>query len=87
MAEKGGLYHLAASGETSWHGFAEAIVDWMRATGQPVRCEKVLPIPSADYPTPAKRRANSLLDCSKLREAFGIVMPDWRDQLRLCVDV
>ena len=87
LAEKGGVYHLAASGETSWHGFAEAIVDWLRATGQPVRCKQVLPIRTADYPTPAIRPANSLLDCSKLREAFGIVMPDWRDQLRLCVDV
>lgn len=86
LAEKGGLYHLAASGGTSWHGFAEAIVGWMRETGQPVRCKQVLPIATADYPTPAKRPANSLLDCSKLLDAFGIVMPDWRDQLRLCVD-
>ena len=86
LAEKGGLYHLTASGETSWHGFAEAIVDWMRATDQPVRCKQVHPIPTSDYPTPAKRPANSLLDCAKLRETFGIVMPDWRDQLGLCVD-
>ena len=87
LAEKGGLYHLTASGETSWHGFAEEIVDWLCATGQPVRCKQVLPIPTADYPTPAIRPAYSLLDCSKLREAFGIVMPDWREQLRLCVDI
>ncbi len=86
LAEKGGLYHLTASGETSWHGFAEAIVDWMRATDQPVRCKQVHSIPTSDYPTPAKRPANSLLDCAKLGETFGIVMPDWRDQLGLCVD-
>ena len=85
LAEKGGLYHLTASGETSWHGFAEAIVDWMRATDQPVRCKQVHPIPTSDYPTPAKRPANSLLDCTKLRETFGITMPDWREQLELCV--
>ena len=86
LAEKGGLYHMTASGETSWHGFAEAIVDWLRATGQPVRCKQVHPIPTSDYPTPARRPANSLLDCTKLRETFGIAIPDWRDQLGLCVD-
>lgn len=86
LAEKGGLYHLTASGETSWHGFAEAIVDWMRATDQPVRCKQVHPIPTSDYPTPARRPGNSLLDCAKLRETFGIAIPDWRDQLGLCVD-
>ena len=86
LAEKGGLYHLTASGETTWHGFAEAIVEWLRATGQPVRCKKVHPISTSDYPTPAKRPANSLLDCTKLRETFAITIPDWRDQLGLCVD-
>ncbi len=85
LAERGGLYHLTASGGTSWHGFAEAIVDWLRITGQPVRCRRVRAIPTADYPTPAKRPANSLLDDTKLREAFGLVLPDWRDQLSLCV--
>jgi dTDP-4-dehydrorhamnose reductase len=86
LAEKGGLYHLTASGETTWHGFAEAIVEWLRATGQPIRCKQVHPIPTSDYPTPAKRPANSLLDCTKLRETFGMAIPDWRDQLGLCVD-
>ncbi len=86
LTEKGGLYHLTASGQTSWHGFAEAIVDWLRATGQPVRCRRVLAIPTAQYPTPAKRPANSLLDCTKLRDAFGIALPDWRDQLALCTE-
>ena len=86
LAEKGGIYNLTASGETTWHGFAEAIVEWLRATGQPVRCKKVHPISTSDYPTPAKRPANSLLDCTKLRETFGITIPDWRDQMDLCVD-
>ena len=86
LAEKGGLYHLTAAGETSWHGFAEAIVDWLRETGQPVRCKRVVPIGTADYPTPARRPANSVLDCSRMRDAFGIGLPDWREQLRLCVE-
>ena len=87
LAEKGGLYHMTAAGETTWHGFAGAVVDWMRTSGQPVRCKQVSPIPTSDYPTPAKRPANSLLDCSKLNDAFGIAIPDWRDQLNLCVDL
>ena len=86
LAEKGGIYHLTASGETTWHGFAEAIVDWLRATGQPVRCKRVHPIPTSDYPTPARRPANSLLNCAKLQKTFGIAIPDWGDQLGLCVD-
>jgi dTDP-4-dehydrorhamnose reductase len=87
LAEKGGLYHMTAAGETTWHGFAGAVVDWMRTAGQPVLCKQVSPIPTSDYPTPAKRPANSLLDCSKLNDAFGIAIPDWRDQLNLCVDL
>ena len=86
LAENGGLYHMTAAGETTWHGFAGAVVDWMRTSGQPVLCKQVSPIPTSDYPTPAKRPANSLLDCSKLNDAFGIAIPDWRDQLNLCVD-
>jgi dTDP-4-dehydrorhamnose reductase len=86
LAEQGGTYHLTASGETTWHGFAEAIVDWLRETGQPVRCKQVHAIATSDYPTPARRPANSLLDCTKLRETFGIALPDWREQMDLCVD-
>ena len=86
LAEMGGLYHLTAAGETTWHGFAEAVVDWLRETGQLVRCKRVRPIPTSDYPTPAKRPANSLLDCAKLYQTFGIAIPDWREQLDLCVD-
>jgi dTDP-4-dehydrorhamnose reductase len=86
LADKGGLYHLTAAGETSWHGFAEAIVEWMRGTGQSVKCRGVMPIGTADYPTPAKRPAYSVLDCSLLRETFGISLPDWRDQLGLCLE-
>jgi len=86
LQDRGGLYHLTASGETSWHGFAVAVVDWMRTTGQPLRCKRVLDIPTKDYPTPAKRPANSLLDCGKLRETFGLTLPDWREQLSLCLE-
>lgn len=86
LAERGGLYHLTAAGETTWHGFAEAVVEWMRESGQPVKCRGITPIGTEDYPTPARRPARSSLDCGKLRGAFGIALPDWRAQLRLCVE-
>jgi dTDP-4-dehydrorhamnose reductase len=76
--EHSGLYHLACQGQTSWHGFAEAIV---AAAG--LACP-VLPITSADYPQAASRPANSRLDCSKLISRFGPI-PDWESALALCL--
>ena len=77
-----GTWHLTAGGETSWHGFAEAIVDEAHALGLLVRRPRVTAIPTSDYPTPAKRPAYSVLDTAKLRRDFGIVPPEWRDGLR-----
>jgi dTDP-4-dehydrorhamnose reductase len=74
----GGLYHLACQGQTSWHGFAEAI---MQATADPV---PVVPISTADYPTPARRPPNSTLDASRLANCF-CRLPDWRAALALCL--
>lgn len=74
-----GLYHLAAGGETSWHGFASAIVAAL-SSATTVEC-----ITTEDYPLPARRPANSRLDCSRLRE-LGIVLPSWQKQLGLCMD-
>lgn len=71
-----GTYHLSAAGRASWHGFAQAIVEGA-GLKTPVR-----PIPSSDYPTPARRPRNSVLDNSKLKKDFGIVLPDWREGLR-----
>jgi dTDP-4-dehydrorhamnose reductase len=76
-----GIYHLAASGSTTWHGFAEAIVHQMPEADR--RCREVVPIPTADYPTPAKRPAYSVLDCTKLQRTFGLKLPEWRPQLAL----
>ena len=74
-----GLYHLVASGETSWHGFAQHVAskataaDWiLQATA-----ERILPITTPEYPTPAARPANSRLNTSKFSEAFGLQLPDW----------
>jgi len=73
----GGLYHLAPRGETSWHGFAQEI---FRLSGHSVKAN---PIPTSDYPTPAKRPLNSRMDLTKLETALNIKMPDWQSQLEL----
>jgi dTDP-4-dehydrorhamnose reductase len=86
LADRSGLYHLTAGGETSWHGFAEAIVESMRASGEPVSVTRVTPITTADYPTPAARPVYSVLDCTKAAATFGISITDWRDQMLLCLE-
>ena len=79
-----GVYHLAASGQTSWHGFAKAIVDLMPAEGK--KCTAIEPITSAEYPLPAKRPAFSVLSCEKLNRTFGLQLPAWEDSLRQVVE-
>lgn len=83
VADAAGLYHLTAAGQTSWHGFAEAIV----AAEAPrlARVPRVVAIPTAEYPTPARRPAWSVLDNARLGRTFGLRLPDWRTQLRLCL--
>jgi dTDP-4-dehydrorhamnose reductase len=74
-AMQGGLYHLTAQGQTTWHGFAQAI---MRKAGLDVPIEAIT---TADYPTPAKRPAYSVLDSSKLQREFNYRLPDWQQAL------
>lgn len=75
-----GVYHMTNGGETSWHGFAEAI----QALGD--SSARLLPIPGSDYPTPAQRPLNSRLNNDRLEQAFGLRLQDWRAALALCVD-
>ncbi|WP_256775335.1 MULTISPECIES: dTDP-4-dehydrorhamnose reductase [unclassified Stenotrophomonas] len=77
-----GTWHLTANGETSWHGFAEAIFAEAVSAGKLARAPKVEAITTADYPTPAKRPAYSHLDVSKLESDFGIALPSWQDGLK-----
>ncbi len=78
-----GVYHLVASGETSWHEYACHVIEYGRAKGHVIKVapDAVRPIATEDYPTPAKRPANSRLDTQKLRDAFGLTLPDWRGSL------
>lgn len=81
--EPWGVYHVSSGGETSWHGFAEAIQNLDES--DPAATARLVPIPSSDYPTPAKRPLNSRLDTDKLADAFGLRLPDWRVALALCL--
>jgi len=78
-----GLYHLVGTGDTNWHGFATKIFNEGGKHGHPV--PKVNAITTADFPTPAKRPANSRLDCSKLKSIFGIELPNWQESTANCV--
>jgi dTDP-4-dehydrorhamnose reductase len=82
-----GLYHLSGGGSTSWHGFAEQIVAYARQQDPQLNLavEKIVPIGTSEYPTPAQRPANSCLDNSKLRHTFGLGLPDWSEDLALAM--
>ncbi len=79
-----GVYHLAAAGRTSWHGFASRIIEGMPEAER--KCRVVEAITTTEYPTPAKRPANSVLDCGKLQRTFGLRLPDWEESLRQVLD-
>jgi dTDP-4-dehydrorhamnose reductase len=81
---QGGLFHACGSGQTSWHGFAAAILDRAALHGLPR--PHIEPIATADWPTPAKRPENSRLDCSLLSQTFGLALPDWRESTDRTVD-
>ena len=79
-----GVYHMAGREEASWAEFAQAIFERSGERGGP--SARVRPIATADYPTPARRPANSRLNGRKLQEAFGVDVPGWRDALPRCLD-
>lgn len=75
-----GIYHLAASGETSWNGYARYVVGEALRRGTALRTtvERIAPVPSSAFPSPARRPRNSRLSTYKLRSALGIDLPDWQ---------
>jgi dTDP-4-dehydrorhamnose reductase len=80
LEQVGGLYHLTGSGQVSWFGFANAILE---TTGLDAN---LIPIPSSDYPAPARRPLYSVLDNSLFQRTFGLAMPDWRLSLEQCLE-
>jgi len=75
-----GLYHLTAGGATNWHAYASYVIARARAAGWPIKVadEAIAAIRTEDYPVAATRPMNSCLDTSKIRQAFGVSLPDWR---------
>ncbi len=76
-----GTYHLTASGHTSWHGFAEALLQAAQRAGLITRMPAVLAIATTDYPTRAQRPAWSVLDCTRVQDVFALRLPDWQTAL------
>lgn len=83
-----GTYHVAAAGETSWHGCARHLIARARSRGAALLCtgDAVHGIPTAEYPTPAVRPANSRLDTTKLRRTFDVTLPLWSVDVDQIVD-
>lgn len=75
---KVGIYHLVASGETSWFDYANYVFEQAKLAGVELMVKKVTPIPTTAYPTPAKRPYNSRLDNQKLQSTFQLILPDWK---------
>lgn len=75
-----GLYHLVASGQTTWLDYARYVIETARAAGKPisVAAENIAPVLTANYPTPAKRPLNSRLATDKLQQTFGLHLPHWQ---------
>jgi dTDP-4-dehydrorhamnose reductase len=82
LADVSGVYQAAGAGETTWYGFAVEAVRLQREGEPGARFATIEGITTAEYPTPAKRPANSRMNCGRLKERFGWEMLDWRDSLR-----
>jgi dTDP-4-dehydrorhamnose reductase len=81
-----GTHHLVASGHTSWHGFAIALLQAAHEKGLLQRVPRVVPITTAEFPTPAKRPAWSVLDNTSFQQRFGYALPQWQDGLHHVID-
>jgi dTDP-4-dehydrorhamnose reductase len=82
LAELGGVYHASGGGETTWFGFAQEAIARLGELESGAKLSEVTAITTQEYPTPAKRPTNSLLNCDKLAARFDWKMMDWRDSLR-----
>jgi dTDP-4-dehydrorhamnose reductase len=82
-----GTYHLCNQGETTWYGLAQAVFEGARCRGgDALQLERLVPISSAEYPTPARRPAYSVLNCDRVQETFEIPIRDWQAALSDTLD-
>jgi dTDP-4-dehydrorhamnose reductase len=86
FADAKGLVNIAASGETSWHGFATRIVNGLRARGVKLAVQSIVPLRTEEYPTKAKRPHNSRFDLTRLQDVFGVSTPSWSEALEAELD-
>jgi len=84
QARYGGVFHACGTGAATWHGLATAVFE--RAATHGRKMPTVLPIATADWPTPARRPPDSRLDTAKLADVFGVRLPDWRMSVNAVVD-
>ncbi len=79
-----GIYHAAAAGETSWHGYAGFVIDSARAAGMALKASSatVVPVPTTAFPTPAVRPHNSRLNTARLQNTFGLQLPAWQSGVK-----
>jgi dTDP-4-dehydrorhamnose reductase len=73
-----GTYHAVAGGQTSWHGYAQFVVEEARRLGRELKVQAIEPVPTTAFPTPARRPLNSRLDTTKLQATFGLRLPPWQ---------
>jgi dTDP-4-dehydrorhamnose reductase len=85
MQGRSGIYNLTSAGETSWFGFAKALLTKSAGT-YGFTVPNLIPIGTADYPTAARRPANSRLSCRLVEQTFGVTMPHWEDPLSLVLE-
>lgn len=79
-----GTYHLSTTHPTTWHQFAQSIINAVPETSR--KCTHVQAIPTSEYPTPTQRPAYSVMDCGKLENTFGVRMPEWSECLKLVLE-
>ena len=87
-ANVGGLYHLVASGETSWHEYATLVIEYARQAGLSIKVVQtaIHAVPSSEFATVAKRPLNSRLNTSKLQRTFNLYLPDWQTGVTRMLD-
>lgn len=84
--EVSGLYHLVASGTTSWHDYAKVVIEHVRGLGKEIKAQDIAAVPTSAFPTPAKRPGNSRLATEKFTQTFNLALPQWEAGVKRMLD-